>query len=87
MNVLQFECPVCENMTMVDVEKMDDLKSMMNSIEKAIVFAVWEKNGRNGAATARDLKIEFHVFRHLLDKHDLNSEKVSPSGPLHVENR
>ena len=77
MNVLQFECPVCENPTMVDLDQKDDLKTLMNRVEKAIVLAAWEKNGRNGAATARDLGIEFHAFRHLLKKHDLTSEKVS----------
>lgn len=77
MNVLQFECPVCENPTMVDLDKLGGLKSMMNDVEKTIVLVVWEKNGRNGAATARDLGIEFHAFRHLLKKHSLSSEKVS----------
>jgi transcriptional regulator with PAS, ATPase and Fis domain len=80
MNVLQFECPVCENLTMADLEKMPDLKTLMNQIEKAIVQAVYEKNARNGAATARDLKVAEHVMRHLIDKHELKSEKVSPSG-------
>lgn len=87
MNVLQFECPVCENPTMVDMDRMDDLKTLMNKVERAIVLAVWEKNGRNGAATARDLKVAEHVFRHLHDKHDLRSEKVSHLHPLHFENR
>jgi len=77
MNTLQFECPICFNMTMADLEVLEDLPTMIDRIEKAIVLAVWEKNGRNGAATARDLKIEFHQFRHLLKKHDLASEKVS----------
>lgn len=79
MNVIQFECPICENLTMADLDKMPDLKTMMNDVEKRIVLAVYQKNGRNGAATARDLGIEFHAFRYLLEKHDLNSEKVSHS--------
>ena len=55
MNILQFECPVCENMTMADLDQMDDLPAMMDKVEKAIVSAVYNKNARNGAATARDL--------------------------------
>lgn len=77
MNTLQFQCPVCFNMTMADLDVLEDLPTLMDRIEKTIVLAVWEKNGRNGAATARDLKIPFHAFRHLLKKHDLTSEKVS----------
>ena len=77
MNVLQFECPVCENPTMADLDKMDDLPTLMNKVEKAIVLAVWEKNGRNGAATARDLGIPEYAFRHLKKKHHLALEKVS----------
>lgn len=77
MNVLQFECPICFNMTMADLDVLEDLPTMMSRVEKAFVLAVWEKNGRNGKATARDLGIEFHAFRYLMKKHDLASEKVS----------
>ena len=77
MNVLQFECPVCKNMTMADLDRMDDLPTLMDKVEKAIVLTVWEKNARNGAATAADLRIPYHALRHLIKKHGLNSEKVS----------
>jgi hypothetical protein len=77
MNTLQFECPVCFNPTMADLEAWEDLPKLMDRIEKTIVLAVWEKNARNGAATARELKIPFHAFRHLHKKHNLASEKVS----------
>ena len=84
MNVLQFECPVCENPTMVDLDQMDDLPSLMAKVEKSIVLAVWDKNHRNGVATARELGIQDHVFRYLKKKYDLDQEKVSHLNCTHA---